>query len=267
MNGKSKTLSRKDINTEFPLRGYIKCACCDRPLTASFSKGRKGTHPYYRCKNSPKICRLGGKSVKREKIEAEFAELIKSLTPNVGVLKLAKLLLAETHQQRAKNFEADLNGFKVQVLDLEEQRKAAVKKMLETKNKQLEAVLEQEVVEADNQIKTVKAKIEAAGSLGDTFGTALETMTAFVENPYKLWASGDFEKQRGVLKLIFADKLSYDRETGFGTVPKRLSFRLLESNDNQEARMVHPAGFEPTTFAVGGQRSIQLSYGCLSLAL
>ena len=37
--------------------------------------------------------------------------------------------------------------------------------------------------------------------------------------------------------------------------------RLSETARNQY--VVHPAGFEPTTPAFGGQYSIQLSYGCL----
>jgi hypothetical protein len=40
-----------------------------------------------------------------------------------------------------------------------------------------------------------------------------------------------------------------------------LTHQLVRLGETKE--MAHPRGFEPLTSAFGGQRSIQLSYGCV----
>jgi len=39
--------TRKDINLDFPLRGFVKCNDCSNALTACWSKGKRKTYPYY----------------------------------------------------------------------------------------------------------------------------------------------------------------------------------------------------------------------------
>lgn len=46
----ARVSARKDINEDFPLRGFVTCSDCDRPLTSCWSKSKTGKkHPYYMC--------------------------------------------------------------------------------------------------------------------------------------------------------------------------------------------------------------------------
>jgi hypothetical protein len=47
--------------------------------------------------------------------------------------------------------------------------------------------------------------------------TSFQTVFDFIGNPHKLWASGDIENQKLVLKLVFSEQLPYSRNSGFQT--------------------------------------------------
>lgn len=44
-NGVAKAPARKDLNEDFPLRGFVTCGCCGEPLTACWTKGAQRTIP------------------------------------------------------------------------------------------------------------------------------------------------------------------------------------------------------------------------------
>jgi len=50
MDGKKQNgKSHKKVNPNFPLRGFVMCSKCDKPLSASTSKGRNKPYSYYHC--------------------------------------------------------------------------------------------------------------------------------------------------------------------------------------------------------------------------
>ncbi|MEO0384597.1 MAG: zinc ribbon domain-containing protein [Pseudomonadota bacterium] len=83
--------ARADINAEFPLRGFVTCGDCDKPLTACWSKSKTGKkHPYYLCFN--KVCESYRKLIRREAVENEFETMLKGMQPTETLFNYVRVI-------------------------------------------------------------------------------------------------------------------------------------------------------------------------------
>lgn len=87
---------------------------------------------------------------------------------------------------------------------------------------------ENRIRELENRKAELNEKIRKCGTVLPDFDETFRTAFSFLSNPHKIWCSDRLENKRTVLKLAFADKLSYCRNEGFRTAPYALPFALLE---------------------------------------
>jgi site-specific DNA recombinase len=80
INGETLSASNLRRLAEFPLRGFIACGDCGTPLTACYSEGRNGMHPYYLC--FKRECASYRKSIRRDVLEGDLAAFIQQLQPS-----------------------------------------------------------------------------------------------------------------------------------------------------------------------------------------
>lgn len=118
--------------------------------------------------------------------------------------------------------------------------------------------------ESDSLVKTYEARIremetrkveirEKAANIGKPkkdFPVIFKTAMSFLANPYNIWASGEMVYRRMVLKLAFADRVTYLRGEGFKTVNTALPFKMLGQFQAGIKEMVDATGIEPVTPSV-----------------
>lgn len=245
LNGQSKAPARKDLNADFPLRGFVTCGCCGSGMTACWSRGRDRSYPYYLCPQ--KGCQHYGKSIRKEILEKEFETLLGELRPSPNLFYLALEMFKElwSHRQQQARQEGQLMqgelrriGNKIdQFLD----------RMVDADTSMLVETYENKVSELQKQQVILNEKIKNCGRPLQSFDESFRTAFDFLGNPYKLWSSDRLEDKRMVLRLAFSEKLPYYRREGFRTAPTALPFRLLSDLKGGGNGMVEGTGVEPAT--------------------
>jgi site-specific DNA recombinase len=245
MSSQGHAPARKDLKEDFPLRGFVTCGCCGQLVTAAWSKGRNARFPYYLCYN--KSCSEYRKSVRKEKIEAEFEELLLSLRPSQSLYYLAKEMFQDLWEERLQRSGEERQTIKSEVLLIEKKVGQYLDRIVSTNSPILINSYEGEVRNLEERKISLNEKVQNCGRPLQSFDETFRTSFGFLSNPCKLWDSDRLEDKRSVLKLVFAKRLPYYRNEGFRTAALSLPFSLLGELKGDDYAMVELRGIEPLT--------------------
>ncbi len=258
---------RQNLNEDFPLRGFVLCDDCGTPLTACWSKGSGGRYPYYHC---PKRgCDSYGKSIRRDRLEGEFEELLQSVTPSASVFRVARKMFKDLWDHRLAYAKSQSQALKVELAKVESQVGQLLERILDANVPSVIAAYERRIEQLETEKHLIKERIANSDRPATGFEETLRTALDFLSNPWNLWCSGRLQERRTVLKLVFSEKLRYARNSGIRTANLSMPFKVLGMTPTPESGalelMARPKGFEPLTPRFVVWCSIQLSYGRLPI--
>jgi site-specific DNA recombinase len=232
---------RQRNHPDFPLRGFVRCATCGRPLTGSWSKGRNGRYAYYHC---PRRCRAV--NVSKAVLEGAFADELALLQPTLGYMHLVKdriLCIWEQRGAEARDRTA-----------VHDRRVKAIRQKLDRLD---EAFLYSESIDlATYSRQRDKLREEMTLSKIDHHTEAVdeldvEGILAFAERilprASDLWVQASLDYKQRLQQLFFPEGVAYDGNRFNRTAATALLFKYLEPGEQADESLASPAGFEPAS--------------------
>ena len=234
---------RKTINPDFPLREFVLCRGCSNPLTASWSRGRKNRYPYYRCKTV--TCPYANKSIRKDFIESDFTNTLIKIAPKHQIIELTKAIAKDIWDQKLVGLDNEISDKEKEMGRIMTEKDTFLKRIVNTTKKNLIHAYEAKFEELEASEAKLREETEVYRSMNKDFGIALDEVLGFIKSPYSTWINGDINDQRLVLKLVFARKISYDRENGFGTTEISDGLKLFKLIDTSDSPDVEMGGLNP----------------------
>jgi len=242
----AKTPARKDISSDFPLRGFVTCGDCEKPLTACWSTSKSGKkHPYYMCYN--RNCESRRKSIPRAKLENAFSELLAKLQPTQELVNTAKVAFKSFWEQRNTQMENLEKTARQEITKLEKQIELLVDRIVDTDSPTAVEAYEKRIAKFEKDKLIMAEKLSNRDRIIRPYDEMFEHAFQFLANPWKLWSSDRLEDKKTVLKLAFQERLPYHRETGFRTPKTTIPFKVLAGFNMGKCEMAHSGRFELPT--------------------
>ena len=246
LNERSVAPARKDIDQDFPLRGFLVCDACGHRLTSCWSQSRTGKkYPYYLCHY--RDCPVKGKSTPKDKIEDAFSDLLKGVVPNRNTFELAERMFRDAWDRRSAQSKEEQQRLRTKANQIEREVEQLLERASRTSNDSVAEAYERRVAELQAEKAKLTEETDKLDAPAVSFDKMFELAMRFLANPYEIWTKGGFSIKRTVLRLVFAGPLAFSRKEGLRTAETTYPFKVLHHLAGIDCKVVPPYGLEPQT--------------------
>ena len=218
------------LTDKFPLRRFLKCACCGNNLTAS--NPNKGKYSYYHCITPG--CDLRHKNFNADTVHNDFIEKLHSIKATPKVIEMALFILKQRWEDLGEEQATQLKGLKRSITALGRQIDKAVDGWQQTNSKTIKSRLEASIEDLENQRALYEEKISKLQSKRESMDETFERLRTILIDPVKAWQSASLAKKYRIQEVIFGNSIIYDKETKFrnaNLTPVFRGFVLLNEGD------------------------------------
>jgi len=221
---------------DFPLRRFLKCAKCRRPVSGSWSKGRIHRYGYYHCPKCP------GVRGRREAVEKRFLEHLERLQPDAGYLRLFRAVVLDVwkaEQRRA----AEIHQLKAQRVAELQQRSDRLEEafIFEKTIDHAVYVKQKDRIQEDLTIAEMElhdARIDALDVEG-----VLAFSEHLIANLGRIWIEATLGQRQRIQAAIFPEGIPFDGKA-FGTAATCLAFNTFAASKVEKSGLASPPGFD-----------------------
>jgi site-specific DNA recombinase len=228
-----------DVPADFPLRNFVRCGYCDRPMTASWSTGRNCRYAYYHCQN--RSCKA--LYVRREEMERLFVDFLGQLKPKFEYLRLFGAIIIDVWKQKQEQATALHEAVLRRVKELHGRKQSLVEAFIYkreidrvTYQEQLDKLNEElalaEIGERDARIDELD--VQAALSFGEFL----------LLNAQRIWLEASLEQKQRLQQVFFPHGVQFE-DGAYRTAKTCMIFYELEEISSQKEGLVALTGIEP----------------------
>ena len=241
-----KSKYNKD-NPAFPLKGYVVCETCGKPLTGSFCTGRHGhRHGYYQCQRSE--C-PGRKNmyINVNTMHKDFEDMLSDLEPTKNEVALIRAITRRLYNERIADREREYVEKEKRIKAIDAEIGRLFVSYTDANNPTIKSLCEQNIDRLTREKEVLRDELDAKPEISVSFEQALNAVLCVASSPLEIWRNSDLSLRRAVLNIYFRGKLTYSKAGKFRTPEIAPIFKLLRDSGGNKSYMVPVVGLEPTT--------------------